>query len=324
MMSPFLACSFSVSFEGRFFTLACVCAALCLFAEVIREKYMFTVRRYRIDCTELPTAKDAGEKHEDLLPGPIRIVFLSDLHNHTYGRENCRLIREIQRQKADLIMVGGDMLVGKRGVPFVAARSFMKEIADVAPVYCANGNHEQRMKEECHIYGNSYTEYKNALMSLGIHMLENENRRMVINGRSLAIAGLELPLQQYGHLSPAPVSASDITERIGTSSRDAFQILLAHNPAHISLYRDWGADLTLAGHLHGGLVRIPFRRGLISPQLQLFPKFSGGHTSANGKHMIVSRGLGCHTFQIRLFNTPEIVVVDLVCPACGARHAVEK
>ena len=76
-------------------------------------------------------------------------------------------------------------------------------------------------------------------------------------------------------------------------------------------YKAWGADLILSGHLHGGIVRIPFLGGVISPQAFLFPKYSGELTAEGEQAVIVSRGLGTHTIHLRLFNTPELVSVTL-------------
>ena len=97
------------------------------------------------------------------------------------------------------------------------------------------------------------------------------------------------------------------------------QILLAHNPAFSEIYKEWGADLVLAGHLHGGLVRVPGFRGIITPQLKLFPKYSGEMRKDKNQAVIVSRGLGMHTIKIRLFNKAEVVSVCL-CGPDGKNH----
>ena len=76
-------------------------------------------------------------------------------------------------------------------------------------------------------------------------------------------------------------------------------------------YLGWGADLVLSGHLHGGLVRIPGFCGIVTPQGFLFPKYSGEMTREGDQTVIVSRGLGTHTLNIRLFNMPELIVIRL-------------
>ena len=70
-------------------------------------------------------------------------------------------------------------------------------------------------------------------------------------------------------------------------------------------------DLVLSGHVHGGIMRLPFLGGVISPTLRLFPRYDGGLFREDGSTMILGRGLGSHTIPIRIFNPGELIVVDL-------------
>lgn len=89
-----------------------------------------------------------------------------------------------------------------------------------------------------------------------------------------------------------------------------FSILLAHSPMFFHEYAAWGADLTLSGHFHGGTIRLPVLGGVMTPQYQFFyPWCAGEFTCENGKKMIVGRGLGTHSINIRLNNKPQVVVV---------------
>ena len=106
--------------------------------------------------------------------------------------------------------------------------------------------------------------------------------------------------------------AEEIREALGEPAEGAYRILLAHNPDYFSAYAQWGADLTLSGHLHGGMVRLPKIGGLISPNWTLFPKYDHGLYTIEEKKMIVSAGLGSHTIKLRINNPPELVVLDFV------------
>ena len=66
--------------------------------------------------------------------------------------------------------------------------------------------------------------------------------------------------------------------------------------------KKWGADLVLSGHLHGGIIRLPGIGGLITPQAIPFPKYSGEMTTEGEQTIIVSRGLGTHTINLRFFE----------------------
>ena len=98
----------------------------------------------------------------------------------------------------------------------------------------------------------------------------------------------------------------------GWRERERFQILLCHSPLFFDSCRKWGADLTLSGHFHGGTIRLPYLGGVMTPQFQFFLPWCAGTFEESGKYMIVSRGLGTHSINIRLNNKPQLVVVDLI------------
>ena len=238
-----------------------VAAVLLGFAEMYRELHTFRVTRYQVASPKL-----AGEK---------TWVFLSDLHNQVYGVNNCRLIDAVKKESPDLILIGGDMLVGKNGHSYEPALACVKELVKIAPVYYANGNHEERMKLKPQKYDQSYALYREKLLNLGVHLLENES--IVLSDESkVRLTGLEIPLECYTHLKRREMPEGAIKERIGNRDPGSqFQVLLAHNPFYMKEYLAWGADLILSGHLHGGMVRIPGIGGVIGPDFVLFPKYSG-------------------------------------------------
>ena len=273
-----------------------VAALLLVFAEMYRELHTFRVTRYQVASPKL-----AGEK---------TWVFLSDLHNQVYGVNNCRLIDAVKKESPNLILIGGDMLVGKNGHSYEPALVCVKELVKIAPVYYANGNHEARMKLKPEKYDQSYALYREKLLEFGVHLLENEST-VLYDDSKVRLTGLEIPLECYTHLKRREMPGGAIKERIGERDPEAFQVLLAHNPSYMKEYLAWGADLILSGHLHGGMVRIPGIGGVIGPDFVLFPKYSGEMRRVGGQTVIVSKGLGTHTIHIRLFNPAEIVVMSL-------------
>ena len=168
------------------------------------------------------------------------------------------------------------------------------------------------MKEKPEKYGASYERYSNTIKSLGVHLLENGSERLEIQRMALRIWGLELDQTYFRRGGRSVLTASRIDEMLGRPEEGCFHILLAHHPAYFDAYASWGADLTLSGHLHGGMIRLPFVGGLVSPQMRLFPKYDKGLYTKKGKKLIVSAGLGNHTVNIRINNPPELVVIDFV------------
>lgn len=267
--------------------------------EMIRELRDFRVTKYRI-CSQ----KLNGIKKEK------KIIFLSDLHNRMYGEENERLLESIRNQHPDLILIGGDMLVRKDGNSYDKTVHFLAKLPGICPVYCANGNHEQKLKELPDKYEQSYEEYKKALTASGIHMLENASETVKLEEVPVKLSGLEIPLGAYARFGKKELSLKEITDRIGEHGDD-YQILFAHHPRYIQEYLEYGADLILSGHYHGGVMQLPGIGGVISPDFTLFPKYSGGIYREGTQTVVVSRGLGTHSVPVRLWNWPELIVLEL-------------
>ena len=266
---------------------------------IFYENHTFVMRYYEVE-------KKMGSQDE----GGWKIVFLSDLHNKEYGSGNQRLLGAIRREAPDLILVGGDMLIRSTGEKSEHAAAFLERLPAIAPVYCANGNHEQKLKERPEAYSQSYEDYQSRLLSAGIVFLENESVRIPWDGESICITGLEIGLDGYRKFGRRPMEEEEIESRVGTAD-SSYQILLAHNPAYVAAYRKWGADLILSGHLHGGIVRIPGIGGVIAPDFTLFPKYSGDIYREEDATVVVSKGLGAHSVPIRLLNPAEMVVLVL-------------
>ena len=99
---------------------------------------------------------------------------------------------------------------------------------------------------------------------------------------------------------------------LGQPDEKRFSILLAHSPVFFEEYAAWGADLTLSGHFHGGTIRLPVLGGVMTPQYQFFyPRCAGEFTDEKGRRMLVGRGLGTHSINIRFCDKPQVLVVKL-------------
>ena len=125
----------------------------------------------------------------------------------------------------------------------------------------------------------------------------------------MVISGLELPLSYYKKGVDTPLAPDELSNCLPEPDSRHYQILLAHTPKYVPEYLSWGADLSLSGHYHGGLVCIPGIGSIISPQFELFPGHSFGRFDADGRTALVSRGMGTHTLHVRIFNRSELLVV---------------
>lgn len=273
-------------------------AALVLL-ECIREVHTFRVTHYQIESPKLK----CGENHT--------VILLSDLHGQSYGRDNEKLLQKIKEQNPEFTLIAGDMLIGSKKKSPQVALDFVKTLAQICPVYYANGNHEQRLKQFPEVPGTDYEAYRNELTDAGVNYLENEKVSMQWGKCGVEIHGLELPYETYTKFQKSALTAGYIEDILGKADASKYQILIAHNPVFAEDYASWGADLAVSGHLHGGIARIPFWRGVISPQGRLFPKHSGELGWIGNTAMVVSKGIGIHTIKLRFLNPAEVVVLHV-------------
>lgn len=241
---------------------------------------------------------------------PVRAVVIADLHNKRYGKNNEILLAAIREKKPDMIWIAGDILTAKPGKTMEPAICFLRELAREFPIYYGNGNHESRLKLYPQTYGNMAGEYGQALAEMGIAPLVNSHVNLEEYG--ITVYGVEIAKRYYKRFKQEGMGREYLKRILGEPDNSRFTILLAHNPDYFPDYAQWGADLTVSGHVHGGVVRVPiWGRGVISPGMCLFPKYDGGIFREGGKVMLLSRGLGMHTIPVRLFNPGELWVVEL-------------
>ncbi|MBS6396576.1 MAG: metallophosphoesterase [Clostridiales bacterium] len=241
---------------------------------------------------------------------PLRLVMLSDLHDRLWGKGQESLLDAIDGLSGDMILCAGDMLVGHEDARMTHAIELFEGLSGRnIPVIASNGNHESRMRQQPGVYGRQYQHYTDRLRKLGVRVLENETLVTQFGSVEIWIHGYELPLKYYRKFNMLPYDEADLQEKFGMVRDDAYHILLSHNPVYFKTYARWGADLTLSGHLHGGIIRLPGIGGVITPQAKLFPRYDRGLFEEEGKYMVVSAGLGEHTIPIRICNPPQLVCI---------------
>ena len=240
-----------------------------------------------------------------------RAVVLADLHNKRFGKDNEQLLAAVREQAPDVILIAGDMITAKPGKSLEPALKLIGALAEEYPIYYGNGNHEYRLKSYPETYGDMAERYGQALRELGVEPLANSHAVLAEFG--LAVYGAEIDREYYRRFRIRKMQEDYLDGILGRPGREMYTVLLAHNPDYFPRYAAWGADLVLAGHTHGGIVRIPILgKGVISPGLRPFPKYDGGIFREYGSTMILSRGLGTHSLYMRLFNPGELWVVDFV------------
>lgn len=241
----------------------------------------------------------------------VRAVMLADLHNKQFGKGNERLLAAIEECKPDFILVAGDILTAKKGVSMEPAIHLMKELAAKYPVYYGNGNHEHRLKLYPKTYGDMAERYAKALEEIGISPLVNSH--VTLQEYGISVYGSEIDRFYYKRFKVQHMEADYMEQLLGQAPTDTYTVLLAHNPDYFPQYAAWGADLVCAGHVHGGMARVPFvNKGVVSPNVRLFPKYDGGTFTEGRSTMLLSRGLGVHTIPVRVFNPGELYLIEFL------------
>ena len=227
----------------------------------------------------------------------LRIAVLSDLHGSTLGEKNRKLLSAVSAAEPDIIVVAGDLEDQSRGHDQAWVEHLAAELMAIAPVYYVTGNHEWAIG---HV-----PELKKTLSQAGWSVLSNDVVPLENNGETIWIAGIDDPNGYADQKSPEAVAAE-------LKDAEAFWVLLAHrNNLFENQYSLLGADLTISGHGHGGVIRLPLTDGLISTERTLFPSYTDGFYEANGATVFVSRGVGNSGRLLRLFNPPQVAVITL-------------
>ena len=142
-----------------------------------------------------------------------------------------------------------------------------------------------------------------------MHVLRNAAETITRGDAAICVAGVDDPA-----FAPDGDFAAQVGEVVaGATSGEAFTLLLSHRPELFDAYCAARADLVLAGHAHGGQVRLPLLGGLYAPGQGFLPEYDAGCFTAGGTTMVVSRGLGNSAFPIRVNDPPELIAVELRC-----------
>jgi predicted MPP superfamily phosphohydrolase len=222
----------------------------------------------------------------------LRIAHITDLHMS--GRVGLsyfeQMVQAANRCDADLVAITGDIVEREKCVDWI-----MKTLGQLRArcgVYYVLGNHDRNVKK---------ARLKTALAEAGLIYLGGDCREVTVNEAPLILAGNELPW-----FKPAP----DLSVCApGDQSGQPLRILLAHTPDQFEWAQANGFDLMLAGHLHGGQVRLPLFGALMSPS-KFGVRYASGVFVAGNTVMHVSRGVGCMT-PLRINCRPEIALLEL-------------
>lgn len=247
----------------------------------------------------------------------FKIAHISDMHGREFGYNNRTLIERIRAFNPDIVVCTGDM-ISSNASDGQAFLDFLDGMDGRYPIYMCLGNHEQIADLDLLEggTGDGYEAFMRQVEACGVHVLDNQSEMLERNGDQIRISGLTLALYHYSrrdgdYADENLFLKSAYIKNVLGPAFAGFDLLLAHNPSYFKEYAAWGADLTLSGHMHGGIIRIPFKGGLLSPEHVFFPEYDAGLFEEGASRMIVNRGLGNSVIPVRLFNRPELTEITL-------------
>ncbi len=238
-----------------------------------------------------------------------KLILMSDLHNCFYSVD--KIIQIIKEEQPNGVIVAGDMVVfgDKEKNNNIKSFELLRSISKYADIYFAPGNHEMAYMVK---KSEEWLEYEKHLIAEdNIYYLDNKKIEISLGNSKIIIYGLHLTNGYYKRFVKKHLNNDEISRLLGNLDKNEYNILIAHNPDYFNEYSSWGADLVLSGHNHGGLMKLPFIGGVISPRLRLFPKYDYGMFNEYDSTLILSGGLGVHSLKIRVNNRPELVIINL-------------
>lgn len=246
----------------------------------------------------------------DGLTSPARVVVISDLHSKEYGEDNSALLALIAAQHPDAVFAVGDMI--NRSADEEDILQFLEllvKLQEIAPVYYSPGNHESdyMADRDSGLLGR--------VSATGVTVLLDEYVETQLGGSTVRIGGTMGHYYRYEWSEEQKNDPPDYAMQEEIGSTDVPSIVLMHMPENMiadSARKNWNADLYISGHTHGGVVRLPLIGGLVAPTQGLFPKYDQGFFTVDGRlKLIITSGLAGYGPIPRIFNRPEICVIDM-------------
>ncbi len=233
-----------------------------------------------------------------------------------------RIVADTNALKPDLILLLGDYMAHHRFVqsqiPAAEWARVLGGLKATLGVHAVLGNHDWWDDQEAILRGKGPVRAQRALEAAGIPVYENDAKRLRKDGRDFWLAGLgdqlaiRLPVRGRRRRFMTR-GVDDLPGTLAQIGDDAPVLLMAHEP-DIFPRVPGRVALTVSGHTHGGQVALAGFAPIVPSRYGR--RFAYGHVVEDGRHLIVSGGLGCSAIPVRFGVPPEIVLVEL-----GGRHA---
>lgn len=267
-----------------------------LVAETVISYHWIKVNDYSVSAKEIQS--------------PVRLVVISDLHDHKFGSDNGKLVDKVKGQDPDIILMCGDFL-NEDSKDHIEVVKLIEKFKSIVPVYFALGNHELAYIE------NGHEGFVSDIEAAGAVVLDKEYEDVIVNGTHLRLGGLydyAFALDGNDSVENTPEPVKSFLEEF--QETEDYKIMMSHRPDSF-IFGDaseyWNVDLVISGHNHGGQVVVPFLGGLFGGDQGWFPKYIHGMYDVGNMKLFATSGLGSE-WQVlpRWNNRPEVAVIELL------------
>lgn len=251
------------------------------------------------------------------MSGSLNFVVIADLHDHSFGKDNQKLVDRVLTQKPDAVLMVGDF-INKDSSDYEEFMALVEQLSERVPVYFSWGNHELGYVE-LHAEADLIT-FEKQLSDAGVVVLDKRYQDVEIAGQTIRIGGMydyAFALDSTNSCSPDtmdPEVYQFLTEF--QEPDDIFKLMLAHRPDSFVLGKasqTWDIDLVVSGHMHGGQVVLPFLGGVVGGDQGWFPEYVHGLYQKDKINIFITSGLGSSKKALPRFNNPpEIAVLHIV------------
>jgi len=279
-------------------------APLAAAGAFVVTSYGLWVEPYRLQVRRLQVPIRAFRKPESR----IRVLHVTDLHMRAGDARRMAMLQQLGSLRPDLLLITGDLIHGGKEADRQLERA-LAALAGIQPSFGAFvvlGNHDHVHRHRFErwlrrpLVFHDVDRLRKRLEAASLTVLVNEHARVVIRDEELYLVGVDDP---FYWLDNVPKAVAGVPQQVP-------RLLLAHSPDVVTALGEERFDLILAGHTHGGQVRLGERIVWHTNTRLRLPR-NAGLMELGPHRLYVSAGVGVSLLPLRLNCPPEVGWLEL-------------